>query len=910
MQTSLARRHRHRRKGAARRPRGSYVPHAIAVAIPMLVFSGLLVLGGLTFLGTVSAYAFYSRDLPDPKGLLTNIQFEQQTVILDRTGQVELARLGQLKREVVVFEEIPPQMVDATTAIEDKTFWENAGFDPMGILTAGLESVSGGRERGASTITQQLVRARLLPKEAFEGSVYERKIREIIQSIRLTQEFPGDEGKRQIMAAYLNQNFYGNQSYGVKAAAFGYFGKELEDLTLAEFAILAAIPQSPTKFDLVRNATEECLVAVAEGEVCPIGSARLVVPRTSEIVRRRDYILDLMKTRSPLSGSLYRQSDYDAAKRQPAYLVDQRRALWKAPHFVWQVRQQLSALLCPDRPSSEVCEAVDRGGYRVTTTLNHDLQQISERWIYAAARGPNSKDPEGVFTEMGIPKSEWKWLMNLKGRNVHNGAGAIIDYRTGEVLAYVGSASYYAVGTPTFQPQFDILADGWRQPGSSIKPLNYLVGIDDRTMTAATMFMDVVTDFGNNYAPSQADGLERGPVRLRSALQFSLNTPSIKAGLINGLDHVFSRTKDLGIRYGRSAIPVVSMGIGTLEIHPIDLLGAYGAIGNGGVLMPRTLVLEVTDSKGTVIYPEENLVARGKRVASAEASYIVTDILAGNTDRKVNPYWGAHAIVDGDTRRPAAYKTGTTNDNRDVHSYGFLAPPEDADAPALAVGVWMGNSNNEPNRGALSLDTAAPLWSGILTEASAGMQIASFEAVRPKGVVTAEVDAFSGLLPGPFTTTTVQELFIEGTVPTRRDMRLTLDIDRSSGLLWQDGCAGPMITAGFLDFTSVEPGFPAWQSYTQGWVSRAVRGYGISGGPKGTRTTWFYNNAFAPYGKTWGGPFAPVAACTPLPPTPPPSLPCDPLDGDECPSLPPGGVPTPKPEGTPPSPSPTPRGRP
>ena len=173
-------------------------------------------------------------------------------------------------------------MIDATTAIEDKDFWTNPGFDPVGIVSAGLDTLAG-RPRGASTITQQLVRARLLPAEAFEGSTYDRKIREIIQSIRLTQAFPGEDGKQQIITAYLNQNFYGNQSYGVKAAAKGYFGKTLDELTLAQYAILAAIPQSPTKFDLMRNAEEICLENVAEGEECPEGQAASC-PHDSEIV--------------------------------------------------------------------------------------------------------------------------------------------------------------------------------------------------------------------------------------------------------------------------------------------------------------------------------------------------------------------------------------------------------------------------------------------------------------------------------------------------------------------------------------------------------------------------------------------------------------------------------------------------
>ncbi len=224
---------------------------AAVVLVVMLLTVGLVTASGALLVA--AAYNQYSAGLPDPVAALTNIPFEQQTIIYDRTGKIELARLGDLKRELVTFDQLPGEIIDATTAIEDKDFWINPGFDPAGIVSAGLDTLSG-RPRGASTITQQLVRARLLPPEAFAGSTYERKAREIIQSIRLTQAYPGEEGKQQIITAYLNQNFYGNQSYGVKAAAKGYFGKSLDQLTLAQDAILAAIPQSPTAYDLVRNA--------------------------------------------------------------------------------------------------------------------------------------------------------------------------------------------------------------------------------------------------------------------------------------------------------------------------------------------------------------------------------------------------------------------------------------------------------------------------------------------------------------------------------------------------------------------------------------------------------------------------------------------------------------------------------
>ena len=819
----------------------------------LLLSSGLLVGTGVVF--GVGAYNHYAAGLPDPVAALTNIDFEQQTVLWDRTGKVVLARLGDLKRELVTFDQLPGETIDATTAIEDKDFWINAGFDPAGIVSAGLDTVSG-RPRGASTITQQLVRARLLPPEAFEGSTYERKAREIIQSIRLTQAFPGEIGKQQIITAYLNQNFYGNQSYGVKAAARSYFGKSLAELTIAQNALLAAIPQSPTKFDLVRNADEVCLENIGEGQECT--EFKLVVPQDAEVVVRRNKVIDLMRTRSTLTGDKHTPAEYDAAKTEPIELRKQVSANWNAPHFVWQVRRELGAMFCPETPND--CPRVDVGGYKIITTLDMTMQKTTEKWVYVAARAPNSKGAAGILTSRKIPKKDRSWILGLRGHRINNAAAAVIDYRTGEVLAYAGSASYTSKGNKKFQPKFDVLADGWRQPGSAIKPVNYLIGIDDKTLTASTLLMDVVTNFGGGFTPTQADKLERGPVRLRSALQFSLNVPAIKATIKTGLKRVYDRNKDFGITYPKTELPVLSEGIGTLVVHPMDLLGAYGTIANNGVLMPRRVIGTILDSDGRTVWPTPSETPKGTRVTSAAAAYIVTDILAGNTVKKVNPFWGKWAIRDGGTRRPAAYKTGTTSDNKDVAAYGYVAPPADKRAPALAVGVWMGNSDNTPNDGKLSLDTSAPLWSAIMTEVSNGDKIADFKP--PKDVVTATVDAYTGLKPGRFTTKTIKELFVRGTVPTQKEtIRVAAVVDKASGLLWQDGCAGPKVTKGFFNLSEVEANFPAWQKANAAWGARAAKGSGVRGGPKGTRTSYFYNGSFAPYGRTWGAPFTPRKLC-------------------------------------------------
>jgi penicillin-binding protein 1A len=776
-------------------------------------------------------------------------------------------------------------MVDATTSIEDKTFWDNAGFDPIGILSAAIDTIRG-NERGASTITQQLVRNALLPNAAFEGTRYERKIREIIQSIRLTQEYAGIAGKQTIMEKYLNQNFYGNASYGIKTAAKSYFGvNDLAKLTLAQAAILAAIPQSPTAFDLVKNAQQRCTVVVADGVDCPAGKSQLVVPADAPVVVRRNRILDLMRTRSVKTPpGMFSDADYTAAMNEPVVLAPPASANWLAPHFVWQVRHQLGAILCPATP--DACALVDTGGYSVITSLDWKLQQKAEKWVKAAAIAPNRKDTAAYLKSIKVPYAAW--IQNLKGRGIYNAALGAVDYRTGQILAYVGSGSYYEKANgKKFQPQFDVLGDGWRQPGSAFKPVNYLTGIEDHTLTAASLFMDVVTDFGGKYIPGDADLAERGPVRLREAIQLSLNIPAIKAALISSPDHVYEFAKKMGIQWKSATNPAGgSIGIGTVELHFIDLISAYGAIANSGVLMPRTTILSVANGNGAPTWPTPGQTQAGTTAISPQGAFIMQDILASNTDPRQNPFWSARAIYDGNTRRPAALKTGTTNDEIDLAAMGFLAAPKDPGAPALVVGTWMGNSDNSaPPNGTVALETAASLWQAFLTDATRGTPIASFNN-RPNGVSQVTVDAHSGMLPGPFTASTVKEWFIDGTAPQNVDnTKVAVNVDDATGLLWQDGCLGPQVTKGFLDLSGVEAGFPTWQKFDQGWIARAAKGPGVRGGPKKTPTAYFGFGGILPFGATWGAPFTPTEVCpiyNPFP-TPDPFATPSPLPSDAFP---------------------------
>ncbi len=871
-------------------------------------------IGVISAVAAVGVYSSLASGLDDPNELTTYV-LPEESIIYDRTGKVELARFGDAKREVVAFDEIPPILLDATTAVEDKTFWENAGFDPVAIVSAGIGSLRGD-SRGASTITQQLVRARLLDPELVQDSsrTAERKLKEIIQSIRVTQAFPGEEGKQTIITAYLNQNYYGNQSYGVKAAVRSYFGIELNELDASQAAIIAGLPKSPSNYDLVRNAIEECPTVVAEDEPCP--DAKLVVPKDTTVVQRRDQILGLLADgRTPMSGDQYSSADFTAAKSEEVILAPQTTPRWIAPHFVWAVRDELADRLCgTDTPS---CTELELGGLRVITTLDSELQKIAEKWVKAAAVVPRQDNPAAAAKALGFKKLE-PWMKNLEGKKLRNSALVALDYQTGELVAYVGSADYYGRSTRAFQAQYDVVGQGYRQPGSAFKPFNYATGIEDKAITAGTMLMDVGTDFGGGYTPSDADRQERGPVRVRSALQFSLNIPAVKAMGINGPDHVFAKAQDFGMKFQGPRTAELALALGVQEVRPVDLVTAYGTLANSGKAIGHTTILAIKDVNGKDV-ADPYAPPEGTQVISPQAAYIVTDILADNTNKNVNPFWGQFAITGPDGRRPATLKTGTNNDAKDLNAYGYIAPPtEDGRAEgayALAVGVWNGNSDNSlvstPQAPLFSIEVSTFVWQGFLTEASQAWPETNFE--RPAdGLVRVKIDPWTGFLSTE--ANAVNEWFIAGTEPTAPLDPNTCGIDVVSRV-------------------GVESSFGSWMTADEDWLRRAGRGPGTIGGPDRTRVAYFYTGGFQPYGSSWGalvdakcGEPLPTPSCFVVP-TPDPSgvvpsfevpepsgsdiaaLPCPTPSPTESPSESPSEEPSTEPSAppsAPPTPAPTP----
>ena len=822
---SLAgRRHYVRRRQALDKPSSA---RAIAIRIGVATLILALVVAALGTAAVFATVQALSSDLPDP-AQFEQIAFDQPTVILDRTGKIKLGSFQHEQRRVVSFDEVPKLVLDATTTAEDRTFWDNEGYDPAAIVAAIAGSLSGDGDRGASTITQQLVRARLLPDRYIRAGAdrYMRKAKELIQAARLTQAYPGEGGKERIITAYLNQVFYGHGAYGVAAAAHAYFGvTKLKDLTPAQAALLAGLPKSPTVLDPYQFAKRD-------------SKGRLVVSRTSPPVVRRDWILQNLATSR---WTRLTPDEVDKAMREPVILAGAHPLKYKAAQFVWQVHRQLVDILgSPEKVAS--------GGYQVITTLDWKGQQLAEKWLQAAAIAPNlsASARRRLLTRLHIPTSDRTWINGLRGKDLHNAALVALDYRNGDVLAYAGSAGYYAdrMASRKFDPKYDVAGDGARQPGSAWKPVLYSAAFDKHRLTPGSLLLDITTKFGGGregWTPKDADELERGPVLVRGALQYSLNIPAIRALERVGSEAVASTAQRMGIKFmgGRKSFLQAGLAgaIGTVEVKPLELTAAYGAIANGGRSVPPRMIREIRGPDGKVVWRAGN--PKPRKAVSPQAAYLVTNILEGNTNRSVNPIWGKVLHLEGPKgrHRPAAAKTGTANDARDLATYGYLAPPKKGSSrPGLAVGVWMGNSDHSfphSRKPAISLTAAAPLWHAFVRDYTKKWPITGFH--RPNGLVRRTIDAWSGGRPGPWTRDTKSELFIAGTEPGARGV-----VD-PAGLLYSQSCGGWRV-----DPLKAELGPTSWNADVANWTARARRGQGVRG-PDDTRTAYFWGES------TWGG---------------------------------------------------------
>ena len=799
-------------------------------ALPAVVLGLFGAVAVVLFAGIMLTFASYTSGLPDP-GQLEHFELSEASRVISADG-VELATFAAEQRRVMPFASIPQVMIDAQVAAEDRTFWTNPCIDFRSILRAALQNFSESRTvSGASTICQQLVRIRLFDSDLVNSGErrWERKIKEAILALRVGERYPGRQGKEKLLEMYLNQVYYGNSAYGIWAAASRYFGKDLtsaapqDQLTVAEAALLAALVRAPSSLD-------PTLVAITSTDGA--GNTALIVPADSPAIRAQHSVLEGMLAIGAISAA-----QRDAALAQTIVLAPPQPLQYLAPHFVYAVRRAAAEILGGE-------DLLDRGGLVITTTLDYNgYQTAAEKWANVAYDVDRLTDAE-LTAKYG--KSSLAWLKKLQGRNVNNDALVTLNYRTGAVLAYVGSANFYGEATPQHQPAYDVVGQAYRQSGSAIKPITYVTGFDEGTLTPATMLMDVKSEVVPGFAVADFDRVERGPLRVRDALKYSLNIPAVKAQQLIGTDNVVAMAERLGLRWDpqqAKEVAVPSLTLGTIGVHMLDLVGAYGAIANGGLLTDTHVIERIVDRRGNVIYDHATDAPDPSRALSAAAAYLVTDILADNTDPKQNALWGANfQIKTPDGRRPAALKTGTTNDSRDLQAFGFVpADPDPAVTDgAIVTAVWIGNSDFSPISRVFASTGPANIWREYMTEVTAGLPLRDFQ--QAAGVVEAKVDPFSGQLAGPFTTRPLTEIFLAGHLPQATDaLHRQLVIEAVSGKIWQPGCgdpAGPISSGSplpgpsatpapagsagqlYLDLAGWEAAHPSWEAANLAWIER------------------------------------------------------------------------------------------
>ena len=754
---ALQRRHRRRaeeRSGVSQLLRAA----GVLLLVVLLVTTGIVVGGVSAAAGT---YAYFTSDLPEPERIEAAEENFETTKIYNRTGETLLYEVIDPyggDRTWATLDQIPEDLIRATVALEDRNFWENPGINARGIARAFWADIRGQQIQGGSSITQQLIKniviedeLRYVSIEGPEWKDYERKITEVLLAYRISQKY----SKEKILEWYLNTNFYGSLAYGIEAAARVYFDKSVSELTLAESATLAAIPQFPAMnpFDNPEKARE-----------------------------RQHIVLDTMVSQGYITSE-----EAVAAKYEPwALATFTERFDILAPHFSVYVRKQLEDMFGP--------ETVYRGGLRVYTTLDLDLQEQAQCVARAHVRRLSGEDEATVIQEAldnGCQAAQFLPPLRASsvGRDHHvsNGAVIVTSPPTGEILAMVGSLDYW---DETIDGHFNVAVDGSRQPGSSFKPFTY-VTLLAQGYNAAYMFLDVRTAFqqstGYPYVPENYDRKYHGPQRMRTALACSYNIPAVAALQLAGVDNVLRTAHRMGINTLDRGLDYygLSLTLGGGEVRLLDMVYAFSVFANGGRMygapvpedrlragyreLDPVTILRVEDRDGNVLYEYEQPESRD--ILSPQLAYLMNSIIS---DRRAR--WGAFTrpnSLELSNDRPAAAKTGTTDNYKDAWTVGYT--------PQLAAGVWVGNSDNSDMKFVAGVTGAAPIWHAVMEYALQDEESVPF--VRPDGLVERTVCAISGLLPTEHCPT-VNELFIPGTEPTEQcHIHQVFRVNRETGRL-------------------------------------------------------------------------------------------------------------------------------
>ncbi|GAB4320732.1 MAG: PBP1A family penicillin-binding protein [Candidatus Zixiibacteriota bacterium] len=618
----------------------------------------------------VTTLIVYSKDLPSIERVY-NIKPRLVTRLYDRNNDPFYDFYTE-RRVWTPFEKIPKNLIQALIASEDRGFYEHWGVEWTAIVRGVIiQPLRGQRPQGGSTITQQLARQLFLTRDR----TIARKVKEWMTAVRLERRYAKDE----IIEMYLNQNYYGAGAYGVQAAAQTYFGKNIEDLKVEESAVLVGLLPAPSRYS----------------------------PRANEELsrQRRNVVLRAMVAVGYLDEEMY-----DSLAAQPIVLNSGQSERHVGDYFAEEVRRYIGTKYGEDTLYTE--------GLQIYTTIDTALQRYAEQIVRdhldslrAAAEARHSpNDP--VYT---IPVYDTALGETVRVHKKLQAALIAIDNATGGVLAMVGG---YDFG----ESEFNRATQALRQPGSAFKPFVLTTAIEEGFLPRDTIYDSPIVlnipGFGE-WSPNNFDQKFKGPISIRQGIQESRNLVSIKLLLNLDPHQVAFYAKRMGIT--TPLAPVPSLAIGSSEVIPIDLAGAYSVFPNGGIRTQPTLIKKVTDRFGGII--EDNSTPVREEVLSAQNAYVVLHVLKSVMQGKGT---GAGARRRGFTR-PAAGKTGTSNEYMDNWFAGFT--------PQITTVVWVGYDLKTPIGGyhtGTGAATALPIWTEFMKVACDSLPPIDF--AQPSGV--------------------------------------------------------------------------------------------------------------------------------------------------------------------------------
>ena len=688
---------------------------AVTVMVALLI---VMLIGGIVAAGVIM---MWYRDKVEPfaEGIAALEDYTpayQTARIFDGEGNL-LASLNSQEsgaRTAVPLESVSPYMIHAIVSQENERFFEDPGFDPVAIVRAFSQNISGGGiESGASTITQQIARNIVLQDR--EVTV-ERKLNEIIVALEIANRYD----KNFILELYLNEVFFGNQSYGVEAASQFYFGQGADQLNFAEAALLASIVPSPLQSDPVVNRAVAvngmrstmgkmietgCLqfqhgdwpsrgpFCISNAAQIDVGGARAVLVSTADDG-------EIVGGAAILQIAEIETTDFKPGEAQSRY-----------PHFVDFVRAAVEAEFG--------AEALFQRGLSIYTTLNPGLQEVAQAALSNQIR-----------------------KLTAVASGVNTGAVMVTDPKSGAIRAMVGSHDYH----DAFVGQVNN-ALTFQQPGSAIKPLVYAAALQNEGgsyLTPASIIWDVplTEDLGSGgiYEPQNIDREFHGPVSLRTALQNSYNIPTVKVFR----DHVgagrFANTADtFGLQFPEDSLISLSSALGANEVSLFDMMSAYGVFANGGRRVPLYAIERITEivDGETVEIPRER--STPDQVISPALAYLMQNILSDDSARDPSFNPGSDmtlARLGIPTLNTVAAKTGTTNGGRDLWTMGFTR--------SAVAGVWLGTSDNSPTYNTSGIQGAAPVWNAVMAMATNWYRPEPFQ--NPGGVVAREICRTTGTL--------------------------------------------------------------------------------------------------------------------------------------------------------------------